>query len=156
VKRTRFWDTWLLAVALAMTAFGILMVLLAPSPLFDGFNQQIEPVFWGEAPVDSAASDLQGWVYGVWGATVAGFGCLATFVVRGPYRERRPWARDALAVSTLLWFALDTGISALYGVWFNVAFNCAVVVALAVPVAATWRQFGEKVRGAGYRNEPRN
>jgi hypothetical protein len=138
-----------------MAAFGVFMALFSRSPVFDGFNSQIDPVFslsvvprpardGIEAPggaIDASASAFQGWAYGVWGATVAGFGVLAAFVVRRPYRARQRWARDALVTAITLWFILDTGISALSGVWFNVAFNSVVLIALAVPVGATWREF---------------
>jgi len=50
-------------------------------------------------------------------------------------------ARYALVTAIALWFVLDAGGSALYGVWFNVAFNTAVLLALAVRVGATWRGF---------------
>jgi hypothetical protein len=155
MARTGFWDMWLFVVAVAMAGFGVLMVLFGRSALFDGFNRQIDPVFWpADAPV--AAADLpvaaspsegagvrefQGWAYGVWGATVAGLGLLAAFVVRGPFRLRQPWARNALATSILVWYALDTAISAQYGVWFNIGFNTLVLAALLLPLALTWTQF---------------
>src|SRR5512145_1725459 len=117
MQRSRLWDTWLLLVALGMTAFGIFMALFSRSSAFDAFNRQVDPVFW-PASVDSSARAFQGMIYAVWGATVAGFGALAAFVVRYPYRGRRRWARDALTVSILLWFILDTMASAMAGVWF--------------------------------------
>lgn len=40
-------------------------------------------------------------------------------------------------------FVLDTGISALNGAWYNVAFNSAILLAVAVPVRVTWREFGD-------------
>jgi len=128
-------------VALAMTGFGVFMALSSRSSAFDAFNQQIDPVFWPAGP-DSTARDFQQMIYAVWGATVAGFGALAAFVVRHPFRARQRWARDALAVSILLWFVLDTTASAVAGVWFNVVFNTVVLGALAVPMAATWKEFG--------------
>jgi hypothetical protein len=142
LKRTGLWDAWLLVVAFGMAAFGVLMALFSRSPLFDGFNSQIDPVFWNTSPIDTSVQTFQGWAYGVWGATVAGFGVLAAFVVRGPYHARQRWARDALVAAIAAWFILDTGVSALYGVWFNVAFNTAVLLALTVPIGVTWREFG--------------
>jgi len=144
VKRVGGWDTWLLAVAVAMSAFGVFMALFSRSPAFDAFNRQIDPAFWPEGVTDPAVRDFQGMIYGVWGATVAGLGALAAFVVFGPYRSRQRWARNALVAAIALWFILDTGISARYGVWFNVAFNSAILIALALPVAFTWREFRKR------------
>lgn len=143
-----FWDLWLLAVAVGMAAFGVFMALLNRSILFSGFDARIDPIFWGGVPPDPAARSFQGWAYGVWGATVAGLGALAAFLVRGPYRRRRRWSRDALTAAIALWFILDTGVSAAYGVWFNAVFNCAVLAALAVPLAVTWREFSDGAAGA--------
>lgn len=143
------WDGWLLVVAVGMAAFGACIALFNRSLLFDGFNAQINPVFWPGSAADASARAFQGWVYGVWGATVAGFGGLAAFLVRGPYRARVRWARDGLAAAIAVWFVLDTGVSAWYGVWFNVAFNSVVLLALAVPVAATWREFGGRGEEGG-------
>jgi hypothetical protein len=74
-----------------MAAFGVFMALFSRSPLFDGFNQQIDPVFSLsvvpgsarddiEAPsaaIVSSARGLRGWAFGVSGATIAGCGVLA-------------------------------------------------------------------------------
>jgi len=134
-----------------MAAFGVFMALFSRSPL-STFNSQIDPVFSQsvvEAPgaaIDASVQSFQVWVYGVWSATAAGFGLLAAFVVRGPYRARQRWARDALVAAIAPWFVLDTDASAVYGVWFNVAFNSAVLLALAVPVGVTWREFGGGAR----------
>jgi hypothetical protein len=133
-----------------MAVFGVFMALFNQSPLFDGFNSQIDPVFAlsaveaPSAPIGPSMQSFQGWAYGVWGATVAGFGVLAAFVARVPFRARRRWARDALVAAIAVWFVLDSGLSAMHGVWFNVAFNSAVLIALAVPLGATWREFRGK------------
>lgn len=139
----RVWDAWLLGVAAGMAAFGVGMALFAQSSLFDGFNAQIDPVFWATRAIDPGTREFRGWVYGVWGATVAGFGLLAAFVARGPFRRRERWARDALLVAAATWFALDTAVSASYGVWFNVAFNTFVLLAIVVPIGFTWKQFSK-------------
>jgi hypothetical protein len=74
-----------------MAAFGVFMALFSRSPLSDGFNQQIDPVFslsvvpcsarddieGPSAAIVSSARGFQGWALGVSGATVAGFGVLA-------------------------------------------------------------------------------
>jgi hypothetical protein len=143
MRPIRLWDAWLMVVALGMTGFGIFMALFNQSLVFDGFNRQIDPVFWGASQTDPAVGQFQGWVYGVWGATVAGFGALAAFVIRGPFRARLPWARSAILTAVGLWFILDTGFSVWHGVWFNVGFNLVVLFSIAIPVVATWREFAD-------------
>jgi hypothetical protein len=140
MSRATFWDKWILAVAVGMSIFGVLMALFSGTAFFDGFNRRIDAAFWG-GPAEPLLRQFQIWVYGVWGATVAGFGALAAFVAQRPFRLRRRWARDALAVSILLWFVLDTGLSMRYGVWFNVGFNALVAAALGLPLLLTWTSF---------------
>jgi tellurite resistance protein TehA-like permease len=42
-----FWQKWLLVVGIIIAIFGILMTFLSGTPLFDLFNRQIDPAFWG-------------------------------------------------------------------------------------------------------------
>ena len=60
-----FWQKWLYVVCIIISAFGILMGLLSGTPLFDLFNRQINPAFWGVNTVDNAAQQFQQWIYGV-------------------------------------------------------------------------------------------
>jgi hypothetical protein len=78
--------------------FGVVMALMNGTPAFDVFNQQIDPVFWGvEGPSDAAAL-FQQWVYGAWGATLAGLGIFIVFTVQFPFRRQETWARDCLVL----------------------------------------------------------
>jgi hypothetical protein len=142
ITRTGFWDTWLLIVALGMAVFGVLMALFNRTAAFESFNRQIDTAFWWTVSAPQAARAFASSTYGVWGASVAGFGLLAAFVVRSPYRQRQIWAMDAMTVSVLAWFVLDTAISLGHAVWFNVGLNLLILIALAPPLLATWRQFG--------------
>ncbi len=82
------------------------------------------------------------WVFGVWGATVAGFGLLAAFVAGSAFARRERWVRDGLAAAVIVWYVLDTGASLMGRVWVNVAFNTVVLALLVLPLAFTWKEFG--------------
>ncbi|MGB9628673.1 MAG: hypothetical protein ACPL6D_08425 [Thermodesulfobacteriota bacterium] len=71
-----FWKIWLIVLGIAVSVFGVMMALLSGTSLFDFFNRQIDPTFWGTNAVDSATRQFQQWVYGVWGATIAGWGII--------------------------------------------------------------------------------
>ena len=141
MNRFRLWQRCLVAVGLAMVAFGLVMVLLNDTALFNVFNEQIDPVFWGTASPSEAARVFQNWVYGAWGATLAGLGVLIAYVAHFPFKKRETWARNCLAVGLAVWYLLDTGVSVWFGVWFNAAFNTALLVLMAIPLAASWRAF---------------
>jgi len=145
----RFWHRWLLGVSLYIVAFGFVLAVFPQSPLIDWcINAQVDPVFWQTAAMPEVAARFQAWVYGVLGATVAGWGVLMTFIVRIPFKRREPWAWKGLAGSFAVWYLIDTSLSAVYGVFFNVLFNTVLLLLVAVPLAFTRRAFsmGEKGR----------
>ncbi len=82
-------------------------------------------------------SDFQGWIYGAWGATVAGWGLTAALLVRHGFARHTSWTWWALASGIGLWFVLDTFFSAAYGVLPNVVLNMILFVMFALPLAAT-------------------
>ncbi len=136
-----FWQKWLLVVGIVIAVFGTLMALLSGTPLFDLFNQQIDPAFWGTNAVGESAKVFQQWVYGVWGATIAGWGIFVTFIAHYPFREKKRWAWDCLVTGMLVWFVLDTSLSVYYQVYFNAAFNTALLILTLLPVVATRKHF---------------
>lgn len=137
-----FWKIWLFAVAVVMASFGVLMAFLNQTAAFAVFNREINVVFWPTGEVGRGLPQFQSWVYGVWGATVAGMGIFAAYVARYPFARRERWARQCLAAGTVVWFVLDTFISLAFGVVFNALFNTLVFLLIVAPLVFTWRDFG--------------
>ncbi len=117
------------------------MALLSGTPLFDLFNRQIDPAFWGANAVDSATKQFQQWLYGVWGATIAGWGIILAYIARFPFSQKERWAWNCLVFGLLVWFVLDTSLSFFYRVYFNIAFNSALLVLAMLPVVFTRKDF---------------
>ena len=136
-----FWQKWLLAVGWLITLFGIAMVLISGTSLFDLFNRQIDPAFWGTNAVGDSARQFQQWIYGVWGATIAGWGIFLTYIVRYPFNKKERWAWSCIAYGLLTWFILDTWLSFSYKVYFNVAFNTGLLFLVMLPVMFTRKDF---------------
>ena len=137
-----FWQRWLFVVSLALVATGLFIALFNRADLFDlFFNRQIDPVFWGAAPLDPSTAAFQGWIYGVLGATVAGWGVCLAFIAHYPFAARQPWAWSAVAWGLGLWYLVDTAISVANGVYFNVAFNTLILFAAALSLAFTRKAF---------------
>ena len=141
MERLNFWHRWLYIVAIIIVMFGIFMAIFNQSPWFNLFNEQIEPIFWGEAERPVAYAQFQGWVYGVLGSTMAGWGLMLFFIIRYPFRQREKWAWNAIAVSLGFWYLLDTVISLYFGVNFNAVFNTLLLVIITPPLIATRNQF---------------
>ncbi len=136
-----FWQRWLVGLGIAVSVFGLGMVFFNGTPLFESFNRQIDPAFWGTNTVDDAARRFQQWIYGVWGATIAGWGTVLTYVAHYPFKRKERWSWNGLALGLLIWFVLDTSLSVLYKVYFNAAFNTALLVLAGLPIALTRREF---------------
>lgn len=136
-----FWQRWLLVVGLIITVFGIAMALFSGTPLFDLFNRQIDPAFWGMNAVGNSAKQFQQWIYGVWGSTIAGWGIFVTYIARYPFSKKERWAWNCIVLGLVVWFLLDTTLSFLYRVYFNVAFNTALLVLAMLPVIFTRKDF---------------
>jgi hypothetical protein len=118
-----------------------MMALLSGTPLFDLFNRQIDPAFWGANAVESATRQFQQWLYGVWGATIAGWGISMTCIARYPFRKKERWAWNCLVFGLLVWFVLDTSLSVFYKVYFNAAFNTTLLILAGLPLAFTRKEF---------------
>ncbi len=143
MKDFSFWTNWLVAAAALLIAFGLALAFFNQGRLFDAlFNDRINPTFWRPGELDPGGVRYQRWVYGVLGATVAGWGTVAAFVAHYPFRRREGWARNAIALSTAVWYAADTAISLWFGVGVNATLNTAVLVLVWVPLVLTWKQFG--------------
>jgi len=136
------WRIWLFLTCLALTAFGLALALNIQGGVFDFFMGRIDPLFWGAAGPPVGAVEFQRWIYGAWGATVAGWGLMMALLAWVPFGRREAWARNTLAVSVALWFVVDTIHSIAHGVWINVALDIVILVLLGLPVVMTWRRFG--------------
>jgi hypothetical protein len=138
-----FWQKWLLVVGVIISVFGIVMALFNGTVLFELFNSQIDPVFWGTGKVADESKGFQQWIYGVLGATVAGWGISLAFIAYHPFQKKERWSWNCLVVGLLVWFLTDTAISLYFKVYFNAAFNTLVLILAMLPVAFTRKHFSE-------------
>jgi hypothetical protein len=144
MKRFDFWQKWLFIVAVVMAVFGLSLAFFSQSAAFDLlFNNQINPGFWGQGQVASQVATFQGWIYGILGATVAGWAICLGFIAWYPFRQRQLWAWHCVAWCLSVWYILDTGLSLYFGVYFNAVFNTILLVAGLLPVLFTRKEFQE-------------
>ncbi len=141
MKSFLFWQRWLFVFAMIVTIFGLAMAVFNRTPLFAFFDSQVNPAFWGNTPMLPEVNGFQGWIYGVLGATMAGWGTILAFIIRYPFLARDRWAWNAVAFGLSLWYATDTALSLHYGVVFNAVFNTVVFFAAALPLAFTRQEF---------------
>jgi len=136
-----FWQRWLLVVSWIIVLFGLALALLNATPIFDLMNDRVNPVFWGDDAIPQATTLFMRWIYGVLGATVAGWGMFMVFITRFPFARRERWARDAIVFGLLLWYVVDTSITLYYKVAFNAALNTTLFIMGMLPIVMTWNSF---------------
>lgn len=141
-----FWQRWLFVVSIIIFIFGMMMALFNGTAIFRLFDNQINPVFWGVKNVDEHTGDFTRWIYGVLGATMAGWGIFIGFIARYPFRKKEKWASDCLLLVTLIWFLVDTGISLYFKVYFNAIFNTILLVMMFPPLLFTRKYFMQMSR----------
>jgi hypothetical protein len=138
-----FWQKWLFVVSIIIAIAGIWMALFSGSALFDLINQQINPVFWGSDAVGESAAKFQRFVYGILGATMAGWAIFMAFIAHYPFSKKEKWASNGLLVGMLVWYVLDTGLSVYYAVYVNVVANTAFLILVLLPVVITRKEFAQ-------------
>ncbi len=129
------WDRVLLivVVGVAVYALGLVVFGLAlGDEVFArlGFGPGDGEII-GEAPREYVQL-----IYGVLGAVIVGWMVTLGAIVVGPLRRREEWAWWAVVSASVIWFALDTGLSLALGFVGHALFNVGFAVALAVPLAA--------------------
>ncbi len=58
---------------------------------------------------------MRGWLIGVSGAVMAGWGSSMLYIVHHPFQKREKWSWRSIFYPLLLWYILDSTISAYYG-----------------------------------------
>lgn len=140
-RRFIFWQRWLLILGVIIVVFGAALAFLYPTPLFDIFHTQIDPIFWAAGELTGGTSLFQQWIYGVLGATMAGWGVCIAFIAAVPFKRKEKWAWNCLALAVSLWFAIDTFLSWRFGALFNVVFNTLIFLAAMVPLLLSRKYF---------------
>lgn len=142
MKHFNFWQKWLLFISLYLVLFGLVMAFFNQSPLMDlMLNNQIDPVFWPEGNPPDGGAAFQAFIYGVLGATIAGWGVFMAFLTRYPFKAREKWAWNCFAAGIAVWYIADTAVSLHYRVTFNVLFNTALLILAAPPLLFTRKDF---------------
>lgn len=133
------------AVVLALSA----VLLLAPAWGEAFFGLVYHGRLGGAAPPPAEQAYIR-FAHGIIGAVMVGWMIAVVLIARGPFRQGRREAWDAIAWPLAAWFVVDTAFSAAHGVWGNVLLNIGTALMFAVPLWASRRHFA----GAANANPP--
>lgn len=128
------WYRWLLVVYTVFVLFGLAFAVGSGTGLFAPLVDQINTHFWGSAALSPEAAKFQLFAYGIAGSLTAAFGEICWFVTRYAIAKREMWAWNALAASIVLWYVIDSGISAYTGAMINVLSNTLLAALVVIPL----------------------
>jgi len=130
---------WMLLVGfLGQVPLGLSVAVGYRSPIWGWHRRRMAEALWGTQEIPPEAWPVAEQLLAMLGATMACWGLAMAAVVAVPLRRRELWAWWCVAASALLWFTVDTGLSAANGVRVNVAFNCAAALMMGLPLALVW------------------
>jgi hypothetical protein len=135
-KAENFWYTWLKVAAVIVVLFGAVLSLyiLIIDRGLEVLNKHISNTFRLSPQFMIDMTSVQGWMIGIIGATTAGWGITLLYLILVPLKRKEKWAWNAIMISLLIWFSLDTFISSYYGATFNIFLNIAFALQFVAPL----------------------
>lgn len=137
-----FWYLFLFWANILTLAIGLLIAFAGNAFLFDFHNTGTEHAFNNGFALSGDTLALKNWLFGIIGATMAGFNILAVFILKFAFKERRIWAWNALFVGISVWFVIDSAVSFYYGADYNVyAVNIPALLSFYIPLGFSRKYF---------------
>jgi len=137
------WRRWILFGSVFFTIFGVVAAVAPHSVVFEIWINGVDRVFF-EGRIPPQARAMRGFLMGPLGGTIAGSYLMQTFIVAVPFKRRESWAWHAMVWPMLLWFCVDSTVSALHGAYFNIyLINLVPLLVFGVPLVATRSMFHE-------------
>lgn len=143
---TKLWRTWMMLLGDAMILIGLAMLFAPSSALFAPINEPAWQTLFGTSVLAPEAQALHEFLFGLAGAATAGWGVLVFFLAWKALPSGEPWVWQALAVSLVGWFVLDTAHVLMLGVVSYAIFN-SVIALVAVPALIGLALQGGQARG---------
>ncbi|MGD2035431.1 MAG: hypothetical protein PVF73_10270 [Bacteroidales bacterium] len=144
----KFWMGWLKITMIIIIAAGVFFVILGNTDYAKILNSQINRIFYsGNIPEESVLL-MRGWLIGIMGAVMAGWGSSMLYIVYHPFRRREKWAWRSIFYPVLIWFLLDSTVSACYDATFNVVINTVLFLQVLAPLLFLRKLFLRKVKPA--------
>lgn len=130
----KFWMGWLRIAALIVTIGGMLFAFHSQFKFLNFLDSWIDRVFYNGKQPGLDSQLMRNWLVAILGALMASWGLILYFLIKYPLSRRESWAWHGIFYSSLLWFVIDTGFSAWFGVWFNVIGNVILYLQFFAPL----------------------
>jgi hypothetical protein len=137
----KFWHRWLIIVSIINLLVGLMIAFFPDSMIFAAHTAAIADTFF-QGALPEGANRLRSFLFGIIGATIAGYFLLQTLIAWIPFRRCEPWAWHAILWAILLWFVVDSTLSTAHGAWFNVwMINTGSLALTLIPLIFTRKHF---------------
>lgn len=137
-----FWQKWLTCANAITLIVGLLLAFAGNSFVFKLHNSYTENVFFNSLPITGDMLQFKNWLFGIIGATIAGFHLLMIFISENAFKKKEKWAYQAMLFALLLWFVIDSGISICTGAIYNVVLiNLVALFLIGLPLVMTRKAF---------------
>lgn len=117
-----FWTRYLQAISLLFAALGAFWAVAGSFDPFGVWDSAFARAFYNAPTLSSDVARAKEFILAPFGATAAGYFLLQFFIAKHAFPTRERWAYQAVVVSFLFWFLLDSSMSALHGAYFNILF----------------------------------
>ncbi|MDG1581423.1 hypothetical protein [Pseudomonas sp. GOM6] len=124
---------WLLAIALGHVALGIVLAFAVHTSLTQSYFDYLYASV-AHSPPPAEFQGLLRTMVGLLGPTVASWGLLFCALLMLYRQHGHRLIKPALFAALLVWCALDSGISAYFGLSWHVYLNLSAALSLALPL----------------------
>ena len=129
----KFWLGWLKTTMIILIVLGGVLTFFSHWINTTLLDARIDAVFLNELPGENLGP-LKNWYASILGAIMLGWGFSMFYIIDKPLRQREKWAWRSIFYPVLFWYLLDSGVSAYYGVIFNVIVNTVLFLQVMAPL----------------------
>ena len=138
------WLRWIELLSLLLIIYGLAMIF-APQMMN---NTLVGPLLYHTETLRNAFANLAGpellfvnVLNGLMGTVAIGYGLLIGWIAWEPFSRGERWAWNAIAVSLIVWAVLESYVKLANGLGVLSLAHLGLLVALGIPLLATYRYF---------------
>lgn len=126
---------WAMAAAVLLVELGLFFAAMAALPSLRLWTLELASLLWWPAATPRFEdSPILACLIGIMGAVFAGWGVTLFLAVRNAENPSIQSVLDALMIGLIVWFILDSALSAYTGAVWNIAINVATLAIFLVPM----------------------
>ncbi|MBK5278611.1 MAG: hypothetical protein JJE09_07080 [Bacteroidia bacterium] len=121
---------------------GIIFAFFGKNILFLPYDKMLAQVFWNTNQFPQQAEPFRAFIYAPLGGTITCAYILLAFIAYYPFKQKQPWARNAIITAFGFWVIIDSAVCIYFGVYAQVYFiNVFSITVKALPIIFTWKSF---------------